>query len=418
MAMKDKVIKNLVRYIVTVLSCCILGTFLLFLVFLLPVGPMRENMGEIADSLIEEGTTPQMLKGVKSTQLDNFTDRIMIMAALYDGDESALKKAVAVYNDDMGYLKLLIEGGKPEVQADDYAYYWHGYLVLLKPLLLLMNYYEIRLLNEFLIMTTVVLTAEGFVKKGTGELTVPYLLAMSVIHPMVLCMSMQYSTAFYVMSWLMLYLVYIWDGKNLNKAVYSFFVGGIALCYLDLLTYPLIVYGIPAVYALQKFYRTDEKTPGAFTWLKRLVLMGAACGTGYALMFALKWILAFIVVGPETVRVMREHLLMRFSSEVEYQDISRTGAIMRNLGVLGNSPYFELMTLILVIAVILLIKWHGRLHVDGWKILAMSLIMISPAIWWFIFANHSYMHYFFTYRSLAVEVFAFFTIVMGNTVSK
>jgi hypothetical protein len=280
-----------------------------------------------------------------------------------------------------------------------------------------MNYYEIRLLNEFFIMTSLVLIAVGFVKKNMDEMLLPFLLAMSVLHPMVLSMSMQYSTAFYVMTWLMLYLIFLWDGRKLEPAVYGFFLGGIALCYFDLLTYPLIVYGIPCVYVLQKFYRTDEKGPGPHAWLKRLVLMGAASGTGYALMFVLKWLLALIVVGPETVRVMREHLMMRFSSEVEYEDISRTGAILRNLHVLGKSPYFEMLSVLIVIVIFVLLKRWGKTRVDGWKILAMSLIMISPAIWWFVFANHSYMHYFFTYRSLAVEVFALFTIALGNTVS-
>ena len=378
---------------------------------------MRRNMGQIADSLIAEGRYPQLLEGIKSTQLDNFTDRIMIMAAIYDGDESAFKKAVAVYNDDMDYLKLLIEGGTPEVQADDYAHYWHGYLVFLKPFLLFMNYYEIRLLNEFLIMTTVVLTAAGFSRKGISEMILPYILAISVIHPMVLAMSIQYSTAFYVMSWLMLYLVYFWDGKDLHRALYSFFIAGIGLCYMDLFTYPLIVYGIPAVFALQKFYRTDDGNHCICVWFKRLVGMGISAGAGYSLMFGLKWILAYFVVGPDTIRVMKEHLLLRFSSGVEEKDISRVGAVLRNVRALGDSPYVEMFLAACVFVALVVLLRHSKRRVDSWKIISMALIMISPAIWWLIFANHSYLHYFFTYRSLAVEVFAFFTILLGNTVS-
>ncbi len=415
--MRIEIGKYLKKYILTLLTAFVVGTILLFLVFLLPVEPMRRNMGEIADSLIAEGRYPQLLEGVKSTQLDNFTDRIMIMAAIYDGEESAFKKAVAAYNDDMDDLKLLIEGGTPEVKADDYAHYWHGYLVFLKPFLMIMNYYEIRLLNEFLIIATIVLTAAGYAKKGNSEMIIPYALAMSVIHPMVLSMSMQYSTAFYVMSWLMLYLIYFWDGKDLHRVFYSFFIAGIGLCYMDLFTYPLIVYGIPAVYALQKLYRTDDGNQTIYVWFKRLVGMGISAGAGYSLMFGLKWILAFLVVGPETMTVMKQHLLMRFSSGTEERDISRVGAVVRNLAALGDSPYVEMFFAGIVLTGLLVLMRNSKRRVDPWKIIAIALIMISPAIWWVIFANHSYLHYFFTYRSLAVEVFALFTVLLGNTVS-
>ncbi|MCR5102395.1 MAG: hypothetical protein K6B41_13680, partial [Butyrivibrio sp.] len=63
------------------------------LVYMLPTNPMKKHLAESIDSLSKEGNYYQVFDSYKSTQLDNYTDSLMYMNAIYDGDESAFEKA-------------------------------------------------------------------------------------------------------------------------------------------------------------------------------------------------------------------------------------------------------------------------------------------------------------------------------------
>ena len=45
-------------------------------------------------------------------------------------------------------------------------------------------------------------------------------------------------------------------------------------------------------------------------------------------------------------------------------------------------------------------------------ILPILVISIYPILWYIVLANHSYMHFWFTYRSLGVTVFAVLSFMM------
>lgn len=72
--------------------CLFIGYALLLLVFLLPVIPMKNNLKEDITLFENEGYYNQMIEGYKSTQLDNYTDIIMLMNAIYDGPEPFYQK--------------------------------------------------------------------------------------------------------------------------------------------------------------------------------------------------------------------------------------------------------------------------------------------------------------------------------------
>ncbi|MFR6406332.1 MAG: hypothetical protein ACLUN6_03765 [Holdemanella sp.] len=101
-----------------------------------------------------EESYEQVLKGYTSTQLDNSTDAYMLLSAIHRSDKSAVDQAVNVYTwqdpDSFGQYGTLLRYGKSGsegMQENATARYWLGYLVVLKPLLLFLNYMDIRMLN-------------------------------------------------------------------------------------------------------------------------------------------------------------------------------------------------------------------------------------------------------------------------------
>ena len=79
----------------------------------------------------------------------------------------------------------------------------------------------------------------------------------------------------------------------------------------------------------------------------------------------------------------------------------------------GHKP-FLIIGVILLALIIYLICSHKR----NWfqRIIPLLFVALFPYIWFFVFANHSQLHYFYTYRIQAVTLFALFAAT-GNAVS-
>ena len=93
---------------------------------MIPNDYIKENVGISVSRLNGEGDYYNPLFETDASKLDNFTDRLMISKAIKNDDKGAL------YN---------------SLDVNDYARYWHGYLVLIRPLLIKLDYLQIRYVN-------------------------------------------------------------------------------------------------------------------------------------------------------------------------------------------------------------------------------------------------------------------------------
>lgn len=393
-----------------------IGYIALILVYMLPVSTMKAHVRDDIALFEKEGSYPQLVEGYKSTQLDNFTDIIMIMNAIYDGDESAIHKAIAVYrynDEEKNDISELTEYLNNDSRSEKWSYTWypHGYLIILKPLLLIMRYSDIRILSSALTMFVIILTTAGLYKRKIQDLIIPYLAAVIVINPSVVSLSLQYASAWYMMHALFLWLIYFWDCEKNDHIEEFFLAAGIGIAYFDFLTYPLVVYAIPALTAL---YLLQKKNSTSLTYsLKKTISTGASFVIGYIWMFLTKWILGAIAVGDNVWNNVHEHVSERMSGSGIDSDIHRTDAITRNVATLATPPillFFGALTLAVIIY--LLLKKTNKKHCINNTVLGITFMMM-PLVWFFVFANHSHAHYFFTFRILAVTVFAFYTVLIA-----
>ena len=186
----NKILKTMGMMIAGVL----LGSCLLTLAFLIPVN--RGNQSVSYDIIKKEGWYPAIpmvsasldtyfhsyLPGV----LDGGTDNLMLTTALEPRETNALRAAM---------------------DMNGYDYYWHGYVTVLRPLLLIFDYGEIRVLNSMgQLLLVFLLCLALWQKKGIQyallELT-SYFLLMALAMPF----SLQYSWVFYIATGCILYLV-------------------------------------------------------------------------------------------------------------------------------------------------------------------------------------------------------------------
>lgn len=137
----------------------------------------------------------------------------MITQAVYQSEEPFYKAAMLSERKSNGkdqpieslreYLENLQSG-----EVVSYSRYWHGYLVVLKPLLAVMDYGKIRMLNLAAFLLIQVLLLIGFLKRKLWRGLVAYTIALCSMFPMAIPKSLQFSSMFYVGSIVILVLLY------------------------------------------------------------------------------------------------------------------------------------------------------------------------------------------------------------------
>lgn len=252
--------KNLLRTIRNDLLLVLAGTFLglavLLLVHLLPLKPMQDHVYWSLPMIEKEFEDEVIVEGYRSTLTGNFTDCLMLEHAVYQAEGHSLLEQVLhmyraeSYESEGGWwpghsLKDYLEN-TPQPREVQYARYWHGYLVILKPLLLLTSFNTIRLLNSALQLLLAGCVVMGFCRRDAMPLAMGFLLSLPFLFFVSTYASLSLSICFYVMTISLLAQLGL-DPLLVRKGMYGqfFLVVGMATSYFDFLTYPLVTLGFP-----------------------------------------------------------------------------------------------------------------------------------------------------------------------------
>ena len=392
---------------VLLIAIC-LGTVLLYAAYLLPTASMSGHLEESIPVFQAEGSYPRQASWCSST-LDNFTDALMLLTAAYDGGEPTMDKAMNLYfrtvetTPDFNPVNSVLSCGSEnmELAMRTYTRYWEGYLIFLKPLLSVMNYQQIRILNQIFQVAVLLLLVFLMERSGNRRFILPLLLSLGSLPLIVNAQSLTYSDVYYLPEGGSCILILNWEKwKNSEKLLFFFFILGILTSYLDFLTYPLVSFGIPACLC---FCLKEENN--FWRSLKAFACLGLAWGVGYAGMWAGKWVCASIFTSKNAMREGLSAVLFRSGAVLENAvPVSLSDTILRNVGEWVKNPCFILFWLFCIVMLALILKK------DCFEFMAKHLIFLiiafMPFAWYIAVRNHSYVHYFFTYKELVVFAFA------------
>lgn len=132
----------------------VLGLIALLLVHLLPTAPMWEHVYWSFEMIEKEFDDEILVEGYTATWTGDFTDCLMLEHAIYESENhSVLEQTLNMCRSEScaetdgwwpGYsLKDYLEK-IPQAQEVEYSRYWHGYLLVLKPLLYITTFNTIR----------------------------------------------------------------------------------------------------------------------------------------------------------------------------------------------------------------------------------------------------------------------------------
>lgn len=408
-------LKQLGHSILILLSSGCIGFLLLICVYALPVEPMRENVARGTQVYNNEGNFPELAAGYKSTKLDNDTDSTMLSNAIYpvtDIIKDALYVPMIRYSARPDRLSSLLDYAnhvKGDTYTTTYPRYWHGYLIILKPLLLLFDFSDIRIINMTLqfILTSLSLI---LISKSNYSKYLPAFISLIIVwNPITIGLSFQNSTCFYITLLALLYIIYRNNHtKNHDiKPLYFFLLLGIITVYFDFLTYPLATLGIPLIFLIS----TSEYK--LFDNIKVIFTSSIFWGIGYLGMWFEKWLLASILTNENIFQDAFERITLQLSKEFDGRAFSVLDCIVSQISVLLKWPYFIFFVSVLTFLIMYyVIKTHVTVSIkyflNNLTILLTPYIIlfIYPFIWFSIASNHCYANPKFTYRLLGISVFA------------
>ena len=417
--------KQIKKYILSLLILILGGYLLLVFAYCLPTDTISDNVAEAALAFHQEGPYRQLnfgggRKGIytfmESMQLsgnstqDNFTDAIMLLNAENTNVESAFTEALKVNRVTSGdqlptdTLIALHTGEEQEYGVGSYARYWHGYLIFLKPLLLFFNYQQVRYLMSLVQLGLVAAVIWMLAARGKGAYCVPVVLTYFFLNPAVCSLSLQYNTVF-VLTMTELVVILLRErryAENRQMWLFHFFVTGCLTSYFDFLTYPVVTLGVPLVFLLSQYEES---------WKEGIRDMLGCCllwGTGYVSMWAGKWAIGSLITGENVLGEAMGPIPYRMGSgaaELGITEFGRLGAIGRNFA----TNRFAMILILVAFAMCVAISMWKKTFYIGVRFIPVALSALLPFGWYLVVANHSVVHSWMTFRTLAVFVYALMT---------
>lgn len=393
----NKTIKNLTLIFV-------IGVLLAFLLIVVAYSFPTENAYETVVKeapYFSKDLHPAIIPSYNTTKLDLYTDSEMLsQISYYNKNMSLIDNSMIVYSTIGKNFTKYADGDFENNVLREYPRYWHGYLVVYKPLFNFLDYNSVKILELAFEVVMIAGIIRLMFENNLKNYIIPFILSIILIHPEVIGLSMQYFAVFNI-TLISIYILIKFKDYILkdNRFFYYIFIIGMFTNYFDFLTYPLISFGIPMIFYLL----LDRDKKSVKDKMLMIFLFGITWSVGYVGMWLSKWIISSVILNDNIVADGFNRFIIR-SSSVEF---TRFDAILNNIVIYKKRAYFIIGSFILIYYIKRLIGARNNISQDRLKqVLPILILAFIPFVWYFIASNHSYIHNWMTYRVLCIFFFS------------
>lgn len=418
--------KKIFKYILTFLILFLMFNILLFAGSTFPSSIIKDNVKESSKTLSQEGNY-YIISKYFGNENDNYTDSIMINEAYSIDNTNPIYSYLAVRKnyengitqkywqdtqgelisinnlndyDPVGELAEFLDGNIDT--SITYARYWHGYLPILRTLLIFFNITEIRrlLLIIFIILFIYFI---WLLKKKLG-LTISLIFALALVFE-------GYFFASYSLENAPIFLVMMISGiillqrieKMQNFYLYIFIVACITN-FVDYLTVPLITLAIP-LYIFILYKQQKEPNLAYKYYLKITIKTTIIWGLGYAITWLSKWAIYDILYGGELIKSAINQIMYRTQSTNVKTKLT-IDIVLENF-LAENLAYIDIIGFIIILISLPKIKKYKlKLNsIDGIlnkTTIPVIIISLMPIFWYVLLSNHTVIHWKFVYRHMII----------------
>ena len=376
----------------------LLAVYLLFGAgaWLMPDAPVKHHIQKTLEEGDLDSDQPRVFMPRLQCRMDNFTDALILNQARTMSSEGLVDGVLLMPRKSCGKLPFEdlreLNDGNQEMTTIHYGRYWHGNTFLMRYLLVLYDFVSIRLLLYIVTTLLTVWCAVLLWRKCGWQTALAVVFGLVVSYAFMMQFSMQFAPV------LLLSLVGMIMVAKGRGGMMPFFVIGSLTCYFDLLTAPMLTLGMMLV-----IQAMESKMSGAVLggW-KSSLYCALVWAVGYVGTWVTKWVIASLLTSENVVADGIKNIGTRSGID----DFSRWDAVTANLDLL---PWQ-----FIVIAVLLLVVLAAfRFNAQGWRRAVQLLpIALLPWVWYFLAANHSYLHNWFTFRAQAVSIAAILLALM------
>lgn len=397
---KMKIIGKLVLVVILLIM---FGYILLLIAYGIPGKLINNHVKESVKIFEGEGVYPQLVNGYKDSQLDNWTDAVMLLIAVHEDTENSVFKRAAqnAYslvpgkNPAEALVSIYLEDG----EKIDFTYgrYWHGYLVFLKPLLVFFNYGEIRYLNMAFQFILIFLIMYLLAKQNKAQYGIAFCFYVLSLNPVALMLSMFFSID-YILTLLSIAILLFKEKQykeNNEFVITHFLIVGCLTSFFDLLSYPLHTLAVPLILWLS-ISRKDR--------FKMIIELVIAWMAGYGGMWLGKWIMGSLISGDNIFRDALDTAMLRTSRVASDTHFTYVDMLKGLFDAFNNQIAF--IALIVSLLYIVACIWKHKVQLNIKFLALLSGIALMPFAWYAIMGNHSYWHAWFTFRELSISIFA------------
>lgn len=427
---------------------------LLFVTAMIPQNALQKNMEKSSDYYNNHQMFDHVTDYMFLSRQDNYADCILTNI-IYHIDQNNLAESIlsaSYYNpEDEGVQTSFAYAVGSKVEPNvDYSRYWHGSMVLLRPLFIIFDIAGVRMVLGILILIMTVWFEVLLFKNHYSVFGVCYAIGLMLVSVWMCAFCVEYAMPFVVMSVelpvLFLLLTRAYEKKdtqndkvkrdehkpenqkadehkldNFKPEVILWAVlacAGIVTAFVDFLTTETVTFTMAYILYLIVKNRHNQMKP-IKEELICLIKSGIVWLGSYGLMIALKWVLALIVLGKDAFFNALSQAALRISGDAtlgnvtgaevvsDYERIS--GALWRNIGCIypfkSTMSYGTAMIFILLVGLVVFSIWY-LFREKAKSCINKVLVMVSliPVLRFLVLNNHSYIHFFFTYRALLVSV--------------
>lgn len=444
----SNVIASLKKKIKIILFLFVLFISLKVIAYRLPSELVRKNIEMSYGQLEEEGLYPQMFYHNDSSQfcglkLDNWSDAIYLNVAYLANEKNVFKAIAGDFlgenpdggGDPIQDLKYTLETASYTngngINENTYMRQWFGSQVIFRPLLCLFTLSEIRMIFQYLVILLSGISVMTIGKLGKAP-AVSFLIGILSANIVIVGSSLNFIGAFLVVLTAAIIIPSLkWD---FQVADFMIVIGG-TTAFMDLFATPFLTFPMVTLLLIIKKNHSNQCNT-----LKQgfILLFQSAIGWlfGYVILWMGKWLLASVALNTNCFLDAFNEFVNAGTMRPDYGPQTTTGMIRESLRLnfsaifpvnllqILNEKYSIHIEFIIILLIILWVivnfilykKGYIKLNNNGY-LFCVILMMLSPYVWYLFINAHSFVHFWFSYRSQCATICSV-SLLLGTTWTK
>ena len=404
--------KTFLNSLLIIIGSIVLCTLLMILVYTLPTD-RAYNYAKNSSDLFSTNMFKTWSGNNRYAKIDTTSDAIMVDIALCRYYSSPIENAMLNPMHEFGedgddpHQKALVSFLEGDTINDysNYARYWHGYVLFMLPLLSFVDIGGLKMMMLIAQLLLLILVSYEFGKRNIVSMLM-FSFVILFINPISTALSFEYASC-YLISLLFTYLVLKFNDYFLNNKyyIYLFTICGVLTSFLDLLTFPLVTWGLPL---LSYLLINENNIKKDFVFVINVSLSWIF---GYVGMWLGKLVVGSLLTNTNIIADAIKEFAFRTNGNVA---ITFDSYFTRLITAFDNPIIFMLLLSIVLLAtyVVINIKRINFLQTRLIDLLPIVIVSLSPFVWLFVVKQHSIEHPWLAYRNLSILLWGIYVIII------